>query len=169
MSTTTTGLTTTPTTCGGATVYDIPINDAACAATASKENASSAFDKCCKAAPVEKYDNDCGLYCLALDQTIGDLVECLTSSGLNDGDVFCTQQNNRTATATSTATKTSSSETSSETGSSSSSTSTSSSTSDSEGASETSQAAAVINQPVSKGGIGLLAMMFCSALLGVVA
>lgn len=162
MSTTTTALSSTPTTCTGASVYEIPITDAACAAPASKNNAADAFDQCCKSASIEKYDHDCGLYCLAQGQTIGDLVDCLTSSGLKDGDVFCTQGNNASASATTSATKTS------ETGSSTS-TSTSTSTKSGDDASETSEGAAVVNQPVSLGGLGLLAMMLCSAVLGVVA
>lgn len=144
--------------------WKMPIRDAACAAPA-QGNSSDAFDKCCKSAPINKYNDGCNMYCLALGQSQDDLSSCLTSNGIRFGQVFCASGNS-SATATSSPTSTRSSETSSTT---STSTSTSSSTTSGSSASETSEGAAVINQPITKGGLGLLAMMFCSALFGVVA
>ncbi|RJE20169.1 hypothetical protein PHISCL_07486 [Aspergillus sclerotialis] len=159
MSTTTTAVSSTATACTPS--WEIPIKDVACAAPVQEK--TDAFDKCCKSAPIEKYNDGCNMYCLALGQSQHDLSSCLTKNGIRDGQVFCNTGN---ATASATSSPTSTRETSSST---STSTSTSSSTSSGSGASETSEGAAVMNQPVSKGGLGLLAMMFCSALLGVVA
>ncbi|KAL6404592.1 hypothetical protein AUP68_11414 [Ilyonectria robusta] len=56
----------------GATLYDIPIKDAVCAMPYSK-NHTSIMAACCNDADVVSYYNNCGLYCLALDQTIAEL------------------------------------------------------------------------------------------------
>ncbi|KAJ5985701.1 hypothetical protein N7522_012897 [Penicillium canescens] len=95
-----------------------------------------------------KYDNDCGIYCLAQGQDIGTLQSCITSKSGNYHDVFCnTSRQNATATAAATKASSTSSGT---TG-----TSTSTSTHN----------AAVANQPVSKSGLGLVALMFGSAFM----
>jgi hypothetical protein len=39
----------------------------------------AALQKCCKNAKVTKYDNDCGIYCLAQGQDVDKLQSCLTS------------------------------------------------------------------------------------------
>ncbi|KAI1943839.1 hypothetical protein LOZ66_000426 [Ophidiomyces ophidiicola] len=89
-----------PTACG-ATTYDIPTQDAACAVlgTAKKDS----MEKCCKS-PVVSYDKGCGMYCLASGQSVGDLVNCLIGGGFKDGDVFCNKQLNVTASASPTST-----------------------------------------------------------------
>ncbi|KAJ5198571.1 uncharacterized protein N7498_007688 [Penicillium cinerascens] len=61
--TATAAATATATVCGS-TVYQIPVIDAACGAKVSG-NMSSVFDTCCKGDSPVKYDNDCGIYCLA--------------------------------------------------------------------------------------------------------
>ncbi|PWY75487.1 hypothetical protein BO70DRAFT_381177 [Aspergillus heteromorphus CBS 117.55] len=118
MSTTTTATASTPT-CT-TTRYVLPIQDAACALPNSG-NFSSVMSTCCNPAPVTKYDNDCGLYCLAEKQSVKDLLSCLQTNGAVT-EAFCSGNLTATATAkvsgsssTSTGTKTGSSATSTET------------------------------------------------------
>lgn len=152
MSTTTaTAASATATVCG-ATVYQIPVVDAACGAKLSG-NMSSVFDTCCKGDSPVKYDNDCGIYCLAQEQTVQELSDCLMSKSNNYRDVFCEGKQNATATAAATTTK---------------STGTSTSTSSGSTSPSTHNAAAP-NAPVSMGGVGVIALLFCSTLMGVFA
>lgn len=137
----------------GADVYQLPITDAACGAQLSG-NMSTVFDDCCKGDAPVKYNNDCGIYCLAQGQTVHELSSCLMSRSNNYSGVFC-NNNKPNATATEAATTTKST-----------STSTSSGTTT---ASSTSTNAAVLNTPVSKTGLGVVAMLFCSTLMGVLA
>lgn len=136
----------------GAKLYEIPITDAACAVP-SKGNYSDVMKECCKVASVHSYDNNCGLYCLAQEQSVGDLSSCLTSHGVKYGDAFCNTNSSATATA-----KASSSE------------ATSSATKTGSSASSTSShnAAAVVLPPqtISKSGLGVLAILFCSTVMG---
>ena len=83
-------------TCGPST-FVLPTKDAACGLPNSSDN-SAAMDKCCKPASVKSYSGDCGLYCLAKDQSLRDLLSCLTDNGVNNGDVFCNDRLNATAT-----------------------------------------------------------------------
>lgn len=128
-------------TCSGS-IYVLPTQDSACALP-NTNNASSIMDKCCSPASVESYFDDCGLYCLAEKQSLGDLLDCLTENGAKDGDVFCNDQLNATATAdvTASATKTGSSG--------------SGPTSTDSGAGS-----------VSKGGLGLLGIVLGATVLG---
>lgn len=128
-------------TCSGS-IYVLPTKDSACALP-NTNNASSIMDKCCSPASVESYSDDCGLYCLAEKQSLGDLLDCLTENGAKDGDVFCNDQLNATATAdvTGSATKTGSSG--------------SDPTSTDSGAGS-----------VSKGGLGLLGIVLGATVLG---
>ncbi|KAE8352291.1 hypothetical protein BDV28DRAFT_4145 [Aspergillus coremiiformis] len=150
MSSTTTTAAATATSCNGGSFWQLPIQDAACALPKTG-NYSDIMDKCCTPAKVTEYDNGCGLYCLAQGQSIKDLTVCLRDNGGKDGQFFCNKDQNATATASAP----SSTKTGSSTGSSASSTS--------------SSAAAVLQPAISKTGLGLLAMVFCSALMGVVA
>lgn len=135
----------------GAKLYEIPTTDAACAVPA-RGNYSDVMHQCCKAASVEKYDNDCGLYCLAQEQSVGDLSSCLTSNGVNYGDAFC--NHNQTATATAKVSGSESTGSASKTGSAASATSS--------GAA----AATIPQQSISKSGLGILALLFCSTVAG---
>ena len=150
MTTTTTSALATATVCG-ASVYQLPITDAACAAKISG-NMTSVFDTCCKGNSPVKYDSDCGIYCLAQEQTVAELSSCLMSKSNNYQDVFCEGKQNATATAAATTTKTTTTSTSTHT-----STSTSTSTN-----------AAGVNG-VSKGGLGVLAVLVCSGVMGLFA
>jgi hypothetical protein len=149
-STTTTALSTSTAACG-ATVYQIPVTDAACAAKISG-NMTSVFDTCCKGDSPVKYDSNCGIYCLAQGQTVADLSDCLMSKSNNYQDVFCEGKQNATATAAATTTRSTGTSTSTTTA-----TSTTTSTN-----------AAGVNG-VSKGGLGVLAVLVCSGIMGLFA
>lgn len=83
----------------GSLLYDIPVQDAACA-IAYGSNHTDIMSACCGPADVVAYSDNCGLYCLAEDQTVGDLTQCMLGKGAADGDVFCRGATNATATAT---------------------------------------------------------------------
>ncbi|KAB8073039.1 hypothetical protein BDV29DRAFT_176175 [Aspergillus leporis] len=160
MSTTTTttaaAAATTTTSCTTGSIWQLPIKDAACALPKTG-NYSDIMDKCCSPAKVTEYDDGCGLYCLAQGQSVGELQNCMRDNGAKDGLFFCNKEQNATATESApSSTKTGGSKTGTSTGS---------------GASSTSSDSAgyAIQPAVSKSGLGLLAMVFCSALMGVVA
>ncbi|GIJ88297.1 hypothetical protein Asppvi_007217 [Aspergillus pseudoviridinutans] len=75
----------------------LPVQDVACALPATG-NYSSVMDKCCSPAAVTKYNDGCGLYCLAQGHSMGELLKCIEENGGNK-DVFCGGQLNATATA----------------------------------------------------------------------
>lgn len=158
---TTTGASTAAPTSTCTPSWEIPHTDIACAAPAHG-NYSDVMDKCCKSASVAHYNDGCNLYCLAQDQSRKDLSDCMQSSGIKPNEVFCRGKPNATATNTMSATNTA-------TDSGSTSTSSSTGTSSASGSASTSSGAAVANQPISIGGLGLVAMMFWSTLLGLVA
>ncbi|KAJ5640088.1 uncharacterized protein N7484_007950 [Penicillium longicatenatum] len=151
MSTTTSSVSSTSTACT-ANVYQLPTTDAACAAV-NTGNMTTVFDTCCKGNSPVKYENDCGIYCLAQEQTVEKLLSCLQTTGNNYRDVFCNDKLNATATAKATTTA-------SETGTKTETSSTSTTTS-------TKNAAA--GQPVSTMGLGVLAMVLFSGVMGVFA
>ncbi|PYH99812.1 hypothetical protein BO71DRAFT_342164 [Aspergillus ellipticus CBS 707.79] len=151
MSTTTATTTGSTPTCTSSR-YVLPVQDAACALPNSG-NYSSVMSTCCKPASVTKYDNDCGLYCLAEKQSVKDLLDCLQTNGA-ETEAFCS--GNLTATAT--ASVSSASSTGSKTG-----------TSTGGSASSTDKSAGVsLRQPgVSKLGLGVLGLFVVSGVLGV--
>lgn len=153
----TVSLTTTATSSAGASStsactpsWTIPTTDAACAIQVSG-NGSAVMKQCCGVASVVDYNNGCTEYCLAQDQDVGDLTKCLYSNGVTYNDVFCNNGTNATATAAV---------------SSASSTSTTTGTATKSGASSTSTGAAA---KMSTGGVGVLALLFCSAMFGALA
>lgn len=82
----------------GTTLYDIPVQDAACAMPYGG-NHTTLMLGCCKGdADVVSYADDCGLYCRASGQSVDDLTACLYGAGAAWEDVFC--RGNGTATAT---------------------------------------------------------------------
>lgn len=83
----------------GAILYDIPTKDAACAMPYGG-NHTDILTKCCNAADVVSYADNCGLYCLAQGQTVDDLTACLFQNGAPWADVFCSDTGNATATVT---------------------------------------------------------------------
>lgn len=150
-------------TCAGPSLYDIPFNDTACAVPAGG-NHTDVMTTCCKSADVVSYGGDCGLYCLAIDQTVTDITDCLYENGVAWQDAFCNGVGNDTATATGNAAPTATGASvvgdgasASKTGSSSS----SSSTSDSD-----SSAAAPV-RGVSAVGVTISGLLLSSVMLGV--
>ncbi|KAI1084885.1 hypothetical protein F5B20DRAFT_576203 [Whalleya microplaca] len=88
-----------PTSSSCTNLYDTPVHDAVCAMPFGG-NHTDIMSACCKDADVVSYYNNCGLYCLAIDQSVADLTKCLYGKGAAWGDVFC--RGNETATATAT-------------------------------------------------------------------
>ncbi|KAF7591444.1 hypothetical protein BBP40_001547 [Aspergillus hancockii] len=76
-------------------LYDIPIKDAACAMPINGNN-SAIMTSCCGSASVVSYGS-CDYYCLAQDQSVGDLAECLIKAS-KPGEVWCNTNANATAT-----------------------------------------------------------------------
>ncbi|KAJ5151674.1 hypothetical protein N7492_009969 [Penicillium capsulatum] len=149
MSLTTTSAASASPTC--TSIWDVPTRDIACGSTITG-NMTDVFDQCCKGDAPVKFKDDCGIYCLAQGQTVRELQECLNGKSNNYHDIFCNGgKPNATATAAASTTR------STATG-----TKTSSSTS-------TSTENAAVGQPLSKSGLGVVAMLFCSAMMGVLA
>ncbi|KAI0430023.1 hypothetical protein F5Y09DRAFT_243698 [Xylaria sp. FL1042] len=82
-----------------ANLYEIPFSEAGCAVPFSSAH-QDAMAACCKAADVISYFDDCGLYCVAADQTIKELQDCLFGKKVAYQDVFCNANVNATATNT---------------------------------------------------------------------
>ncbi|KAL2832505.1 hypothetical protein BDW59DRAFT_105653 [Aspergillus cavernicola] len=130
----------------------LPVQDAACGLPNSG-NYSDIMDDCCAVAEVRTYQDDCGLYCLAQGQNVSSLLSCIEDSGATPGDFFCSGNMSATATAPApSATQTSDNN-----------------DDDPAAPTNTGNAGVRLNQPVSKSGLGVLAVLFCSALLGVAA
>ncbi|KAL2693521.1 hypothetical protein Neosp_000081 [[Neocosmospora] mangrovei] len=87
MSTTTTTAAATATT-ACTNLYDSPNQDTTCAMPYTG-NHTDIMKKCCGDAQIVSYHNDCGIYCVALDQTISDLADCLYENGAPWEAVFC--------------------------------------------------------------------------------
>lgn len=147
------------TACAQNSFSEFPTKDAACAVGGTSGVPGSYNDilkGCCKSAPVESWHDDCALWCLAADQSIADLQKCWQDGGVNAGSIFCNLANNATATGEVSGTGSGAKETGSQTSGGGASSSTSS-----PGA-----APAVVPQGVSKAGLGMLAMVLGSAVLG---
>lgn len=71
-------------------LYNPPNQNAVCAMP-STSTYLNYMSSCCGDAQIVSYDDDCGIYCVALDQTISDLIECLMEEGAEEKpqDVFC--------------------------------------------------------------------------------
>lgn len=78
-----------------ANLYNIPVTAPACAIPYGG-NHTDIMSACC--AQVVSYYNDCGLFCLAQGQTVGDLTNCLYSQGAAYQDVFCNDKTTAMAT-----------------------------------------------------------------------
>ncbi|KAL4971737.1 hypothetical protein BDW66DRAFT_163451 [Aspergillus desertorum] len=94
MSSTTTTAATATSSCH-AKLYDIPTHDAACAMPMNSTY-HTLMTNCCGSASVISYSG-CDYYCLAENQTVGDLAECLIK-GSAAGQVWCNTNANATAT-----------------------------------------------------------------------
>ncbi|KJK60575.1 hypothetical protein P875_00053165 [Aspergillus parasiticus SU-1] len=84
-----------------AKLYEIPTTDAACAMPMNSTY-HTLMTGCCGSARVIPY-SDCDYYCLAQNQTIGDLAGCLIK-GSAAGQVWCNTNANATAMGTAAAT-----------------------------------------------------------------
>lgn len=147
----------TPSSCANADFTRFPTSDIACAVgsvSGIPSNTSSVFQNCCKSAPVEPFNGPCGYYCLAVQQSVADLQKCFQDGGVNPGSIFCNGNNSATATATPTSSARSTGVTGSATG---------SPRPSGSGAPGDTGAAA---QGVSKAGLGMLCMIFVSAMAG---
>jgi hypothetical protein len=58
------------------------------------------MSKCCKSAPVEAFNGDCGHYCLSVQQSVADLQKCFMDGGVSPSNIFCNGQQTQTATGT---------------------------------------------------------------------
>ncbi|KAM0718332.1 hypothetical protein Q7P37_006664 [Cladosporium fusiforme] len=85
-----TGLATSTPTNACTSLYNPPNQDAVCAMPYS-DDYFNYMSSCCGDAQIVSYDDDCGIYCVALDQTISDLIDCLMDKGAEKSpqDVFC--------------------------------------------------------------------------------
>ncbi|KAJ5885406.1 hypothetical protein N7495_009916 [Penicillium taxi] len=116
---------------------------------------TTVFDLCCKGSGPVRYNNDCGVYCLAQKQDIYSLGKCLTQKSHKSSEIYCNAPANATATASVNPSIAAI-------------TSTPTSNLTSSFTSTPTYNAAASNQPLSKASIGFIAMLFCSTLAGVV-
>ncbi|KAH6615239.1 hypothetical protein C7974DRAFT_61559 [Boeremia exigua] len=88
--------------CSTADFTRFPTPDVACAigSTTSSlpSNASAVLAHCCKSAPVERFNGDCGFYCLSVAQSVADLQGCFMQEGIKPQVIFCNGTNSATAT-----------------------------------------------------------------------
>lgn len=101
MTSTTSAASPTNTACLGSKVYDIPVQDPAVGILFGG-NHTDIMKTCCKSADVISYYGDCGLYCLAIDQSVQDIINCCYKNGAPYTDVFYRGTVNASATATGT-------------------------------------------------------------------
>ncbi|KAF5019537.1 hypothetical protein F66182_8452 [Fusarium sp. NRRL 66182] len=94
-STTSTAVAAVPTACTN--LFNTPNQDNVCAMP-YRDNNDDIMKQCCGDAQIVSYYNDCGIYCVALDQTIDDLRDCLFDNEAPDADVFCSGNNTTTKT-----------------------------------------------------------------------
>ncbi|KAI1410081.1 hypothetical protein F5Y13DRAFT_168298 [Hypoxylon sp. FL1857] len=89
----------TPTAGCGAQLYNIPVQDPA-VGIPSGGNHTDIMSACCGPADVISYYDDCGLYCLAVGQSVDSLIHCLYDHGAPYQDVFYRGNVSATATVT---------------------------------------------------------------------
>ncbi|KAF6805979.1 hypothetical protein CSOJ01_09121 [Colletotrichum sojae] len=82
-------------------LYDPPTSDRSCSMPYGS-NHTDIMKACCKDADIVSYYDNCGLYCLALDQSVKSLQDCLFKEGAGWTDVFCRDNGNVNASATAT-------------------------------------------------------------------
>jgi len=143
---------------------EFPTKDSGCAVGGTSGVPSNYHDilsKCCKSAPVNSWANDCALYCLAVDQNIAALDKCFQDGGVKAGDIFCNGANNATATEKPSGTQSGGASSTGGATKSAGSSGAAASGSNTPGAAGT-----VVMPGVSKAGIGMLAMVLGSVVLG---
>ncbi|KAJ4246290.1 hypothetical protein NW762_013641 [Fusarium torreyae] len=96
MSKTTSSVAATQTACHN--IYDTPNQDNVCAMY-RKDNHTDIMRECCGDAKIITYSGDCGIYCVAVDQTIDKLSKCLYDHGApDDKGVWCSGNSKTTKT-----------------------------------------------------------------------
>ncbi|KAF4825289.1 hypothetical protein CGCTS75_v009687 [Colletotrichum tropicale] len=80
-------------------LFNTPIQDSNCAMPYGS-NHTDIMKACCKDADIVSYYDNCGIYCLAIDQTVAELTKCLFDNGAPDTGVFCRGNVSSSATAT---------------------------------------------------------------------
>ncbi|PVH98769.1 hypothetical protein DM02DRAFT_657010 [Periconia macrospinosa] len=151
--------------CATQNLSDFPTQDNGCAVGGHNGLPSAyndALKKCCKSAPVESWANNCSAYCLAVDQSVADLIKCYQDNGVNAGEIFC--RGNNTATATGKPSQASSS--SGGNGQPSSTSAGGQGNGGGNGGGNGQNGAVAVG--VSKAGLGMVAMVFVSAIFGMV-
>ncbi|KAM0196121.1 hypothetical protein ACHAPA_004764 [Fusarium lateritium] len=79
-------------------IYNTPNQDNVCAMF-RKGNHTEIMQACCGEAEIITYSGDCGLYCVALDQTVTQLSKCLYDHGAPDENgVWCSGNSKTTKT-----------------------------------------------------------------------
>jgi hypothetical protein len=89
--------------CSTADFTQFPTTDVFCAVgsiSGVPSNTSDALSSCCKSAPVEQFNGDCGYYCLSYDQTVAELQACFMDNGVNPSTIFCSGNQTSSATGT---------------------------------------------------------------------
>ncbi|KAH7142104.1 hypothetical protein EDB81DRAFT_797881 [Dactylonectria macrodidyma] len=100
MSSTTTSAAAQTSTCeGGQNLYNTPVQNSLCAMPYGG-NHTEIMTACCGTADIVSYYNDCGIYCLATDKNVSEIVQCLYKKGAAWDDVFCKGSGTATGTAT---------------------------------------------------------------------
>ncbi|KAK1598427.1 uncharacterized protein LY79DRAFT_576154 [Colletotrichum navitas] len=82
-------------------LYDTPSQDRVCAMPLAG-NHTDIMSACCRDADVVSYYDGCGIYCLALGQSVRDLQDCLFDQGAGYTAVFCRDNGDVNASATAT-------------------------------------------------------------------
>ncbi|KAK2023176.1 hypothetical protein LX32DRAFT_667542 [Colletotrichum zoysiae] len=82
-------------------LYDPPSRDRVCAMPLAG-NHTAVMSACCGDADVVSYYDGCGVYCLALGQSVRDLQDCLFDQGAGYTAVFCRDNGDVNASATAT-------------------------------------------------------------------
>ncbi|KAH7020580.1 hypothetical protein EDB80DRAFT_562659, partial [Ilyonectria destructans] len=78
--------------------YNTPIQNSLCAMPYGG-NHTKIMTACCGNADIISY-YDCGIYCLASDKNVSEIVQCLYKNGAAWGDVFCKRSGTASGTAT---------------------------------------------------------------------
>ncbi|KAJ4367408.1 hypothetical protein N0V83_006990 [Neocucurbitaria cava] len=146
--------------CSTAGFTQFPTSDVACAVGSTSgipSNTSDVLSSCCKSAPVEQFNGNCGYYCLSVGQSVADLQKCFMDGGVSPSTIFCSGNNTATATGTPSATSSGAKASGS-----------SGSTTSPSGSAQSTGAAPVVFAPqsVSKTGLGMLCMIVVSAFAG---
>lgn len=89
--------------CATADFTRFPTQDIACAVGSTQgvpSNTTDVLKKCCKTAPVDTFNGQCGAYCLSIQQSVADLQKCFQDSGVKPANIFCNGNNTASASGT---------------------------------------------------------------------